>query len=204
VGKLIAIVGNNASGKTTLAQALCARGGFRPYLEQHVERPFQSLFAAELERYALPNQIDYLLYRAEQEWEIRTGDLVGVQDGGLEQDFHLYTHLFHHKGFLGEAEYELCRRFYASLRRALPPPDAIIRLRAPLTVLEGRLQARGRAIDRQIVTPEDLPILEKSLDEWLRGVGETPLFEVDAGASDPSCAGVVERLLDSLAPIVAS
>ncbi len=110
MGKLITIVGSNASGKTTLAQAICQQTGFTPWLESHEDRPYQTLFSKDVRRYAQPNQIDYLLRRAEQERQIRAGKNTGVQDGGLDQDYHLYTRLFHHKGFLDEREFALCQR----------------------------------------------------------------------------------------------
>ena len=89
MGKLITIVGNSGVGKTTLANELCRVISFITGLEQHEERPFQKQFSLDLRRYALANQIDYLLYRAEQEQYIRQSDSVGIQDGGLEDDFYV-------------------------------------------------------------------------------------------------------------------
>ena len=60
---LITIVGASGVGKTALVQALGRTGMFSTAYEQHVERPFQSLFKPD-SRYALANQIDYLLLRA--------------------------------------------------------------------------------------------------------------------------------------------
>ena len=74
MGKLIAVVGNSGVGKTTLVRALCQRGSFVAGLEQHPERPFQHLFSQNNQRWGLANQVDYLLYRAEQEqivWRAR-------------------------------------------------------------------------------------------------------------------------------------
>lgn len=172
MGKLITIVGNNASGKTTLTRTLGEQPGFTAWFESHEDRPFQPLFAKDTQRYALPNQIDYLLRRAEQERAIRMGTETGVQDGGLDQDYYLYTRLFHHKGFLTGAEADLCWRTYSTLRAGLPGPELIVWLSAPLDLLRTRLEARGRTIDlEQIVTPDDLPILESYLEEWLGDAG---------------------------------
>ncbi len=185
MGKLITIVGNNASGKTTLTQSLCREPGFTAHLESHEDRPFQPLFSQDVHRYALPNQIDYLLRRAEQESRIRAESAVGVQDGGLDQDFHLYSRLFHHKGFLDDQEFELCRRTYHALRRGMPAPDLIVWLRAPLDLLRQRLQARARMIDlNRIVTLDDLPLLETYLGEWLGGIEPDRLLTVEVSAKN--------------------
>ena len=197
MGKLITIVGNNGSGKTTLTRALCRTAGFTPWLESHEDRPFQPLFSKDVRRYALPNQIDYLLRRAEQEGEIRAGDVVGVQDGGLDQDYYLYSHIFHHKGFLDEREFTLCQRLYTTLRVRLPAPDLIVWLRAPLDLLRERLQARARMIDlEQIVTLDDLPIMENYLEEWLGEVPLERLLTIDAAEKDEDFTSAVNAILE--------
>ena len=196
MGKLITIVGNNASGKTTLTQTLCREPGFTAYLESHEDRPYQPLFSQDVHRYALPNQIDYLLRRAEQESRIRAESAVGVQDGGLDQDFHLYSRLFHHKGFLDDQEFDLCRRTYHALRRGLPAPNLIVWLRAPLELLRQRLHARARMIDmQQIVTLGDLPLLETYLEDWLGKVGPDSLLTVEVGPEDENFRQTVDRIV---------
>ena len=63
------------------------------------ERPFQALFKQDA-RYALANQLDYLLFRAEQEKELSASHKIGLVDGGLDLDFHGFTRLFHARGLL--------------------------------------------------------------------------------------------------------
>jgi deoxyadenosine/deoxycytidine kinase len=200
MGKLITIVGINGSGKTTLTAALCQQTGLTPWLESHEDRPYQPLFSQDVRRYCLPNQMDYMLRRAEQEREVRSGEVTGVQDGGLDQDYFLYTRLFHHKGFLDEREFALCQRIYQALRAGLPAPDLIVWLRAPLDLLRERILARGREIDlEQIVTPDDLPLLDAYLEEWLGKIEPARLLVLDAGAQEdllsPLLAGLSERNL---------
>ncbi len=56
MNKLITIIGPSGVGKTTLAQALCAKHEFAIAYEQHSERPFQALFKQD-PKYALANQL---------------------------------------------------------------------------------------------------------------------------------------------------
>jgi deoxyadenosine/deoxycytidine kinase len=197
MGALVAVIGNSGVGKTTLAHRLCEVGGCRAYLETHVERPFQALFQDDLARYALPNQLDYLLYRAEQESELRHSDEVGVVDGGLELDFHLFTKLFHQRGTLGNAGYALCERFYTFTRQHLPPPDLLVVLHAPLDELLRRKQVRARELD--IVTAaDDLAQMEDLLAAYLESLPAERLIEVDAMQEDASYDGVVGKLVDRI------
>jgi len=185
MGKLIVIAGNSGVGKTTLCRALCAARPFAVGLEQHVERPYQALMATDPVRYAVANQVDYLLLRAEQERELRADPRPGLVDGGLDLDFHGFTRLFHQRGYLDDAGYALCARLYRSLRDLLGPPDLILHLTAPLDVVEARYAARGRALE--IAQRDDLALMDSFVTEWIAGVSDAPVVRVDA-ADDNYCS----------------
>lgn len=194
MGKLIAVIGNGGCGKTTLTRVICRQPGFTPYLEQHAERPFQAAFQKDLKALSFQNQVDYLLYRAEQERTIRSLDETGVQDGGLDQDFHIFTHLFLQNNYLTIGEFDLCDRLYGMLRSLLPPPDGMIRLNVPLDVLIARRNARSREID--IAGNADLPKIEALLEDWLGAARPIcPILEIDASADDPAFSKSIGRVL---------
>lgn len=195
-GRLIAVVGNAGVGKTTLARELGRRLSLTSGFEQHAERPFQALFARQLERYALANQVDYLLLRAEQELPIRLGGSLGVVDGGLDLDFHVFTRHFFRKGYLAESEYLLCQRLYAFIRTFLPPPDLILRMIAPLEIVSARYARRRRELE--IARPEDLPALEALLEDWLSRESAAPVLAVEAGRDDPTYAQEIAALMPRL------
>jgi deoxyadenosine/deoxycytidine kinase len=197
MAKLVGVVGNTGVGKTTLTLALARAGGFAVGLEQHAERPFQALFAAEGARWGLANQIDYLLFRAEQERELRAAADVAILDGGLDLDFYVFSKCFAARGYMSAAEHYLCERFYTLLRLLLPPPDLILHLTAPLDVIARRHAQRGRGLE--IAGLADLEMLQSLLDDWLTDAPVSPILTVDASNDDFCDAVHVNTLLAAIA-----
>lgn len=175
MNKLIVIVGASGVGKTTLARALCVKYDFSISYEQHEERPFQKLFKQD-PKYALANQLDYLLYRAEQERELRNSSKPSLMDGGLDLDFHGFTQLFHARGWLTDEDFNLCKRFYQHTRSLLPPPDLIIALTASEKTISERLAARNRI---NIASSEDTKLFNSFVEKWLASIPASQLLRLD-------------------------
>lgn len=192
--KLITIVGVSGVGKTSLVHALSKSADFVTAYEQHAERPFQALLKADA-RYALANQIDYFLLRAEQERELRSSPLIGLMDGGLDLDFYGFTRLFLRRGLLTEPEYDLCRRVYALIRESLPAPELIVRLCADDATVAERLSRRKRI---NIANADDTAAFNSFLDEWLDSVSPDRLLELEVSAEtleyEESRKKILERL----------
>ncbi len=198
---LITVVGNSGIGKTTLVTALAASGIFALGLEQHEARPFQTHFAASLgetsPRFALANQVDYLLLRAEQERALRGESQPGLMDGGLDLDYFLFTRRFHQLAYLDDAEFALCTRLHAFLRASLGPPDLILHLTAPLDVVRRRRTQRGRPVE--IAKLDDLAPMQSLLDEWMTTLHTCPILTVDVSRDDFTSPDSIKRLLEQIA-----
>lgn len=190
MGKLITVVGPSGVGKTALVRTLAKQGAFATALEQHEQRPFQALFKQDA-RYGLANQVDYFLLRAEQERILRASARIGLIDGGLDLDYHGFARLFQSRGLLSDAEFDLCRRLYETLRGLMPFPELIVRLRADQGTVAGRLSARERI---NIASAEDFTLFESFLDQWLTTLDPIRILEVDASEDDP----LYKRLIPEL------
>jgi deoxyadenosine/deoxycytidine kinase len=175
MAKLISFVGASGVGKTSLVRTLNARNEFALGLESHAERPFQVLFKND-PRHALANQIDFLLYRAEQERLLRADPRPALVDGGLDLDFHGFTRLFHARDWLTNPEFDLIRRLYTHTRELLPPPDLIIHLTASDEAVRSRLASRDRI---NIASAADASLLAKFLAEWLDTVPPERILRLD-------------------------
>lgn len=194
MNKLIVVVGASGVGKTTLTRALCARYPFATAFEQHAERPFQALFKQD-RKYALANQLDYLLHRAEQERDLRAGGQPALMDGGLDLDFHGFTRLFHARGWLTDPEFDLCRRFYALIRSLLPPPELVIALRADSRTIRKRLASRNRI---NIASGEDAETMERFVNEWLDSIPASNVLRLDVSNEDMGYSKSIPIVLGAL------
>jgi deoxyadenosine/deoxycytidine kinase len=194
MSKLIAVVGASGIGKTTLVRALAKAYPFETAYESHADRPFQTLFQQDA-RYALANQIDYFLLCAEQEKQLRASPQIGLMDGGLDLDFHGFTRLFHQRSLLTDAEFELSRRVYNSLREALPPPEMFIRLCADEDTVAHRLSTRDRI---NIARAEDTPLFNSFLDEWLASILPDQVLEIDVSQETLDYARSMEMIMKYL------
>lgn len=194
MNKLIAVVGASGVGKTTLVNALAKTGMFATAFEQHTERPFQALFKKH-KRFALANQVDYLLLRAEQEKQLRAAKKIGLMDGGLDLDFHGFTRLFHRCGLLTDPEFDLCLRLYSLIRELLPPPDLVVALSAPQGIITQRLTSRRRI---NIASAKDAEMLDRFIREWLESVSPERILRVDTAGENEKYKGATRRILERI------
>lgn len=191
MGKFFVVVGTTGVGKTTLTSLLCQATGFSAGLEQHEERPYQKIFLTE-RKYAIHNQMDYLLFRIEQEIAIRGSGTHGILDGGLEMDFFGFTRLFHAHGWLSDADHELCRKIYHLARTYLPPPDGIIYISASPQVTRKRLEMRQRI---NIADADDSAVLDEYIVDWLSAIDNRNIMKVDSTNLEPSYKQVLPELV---------
>ena len=147
-------------------------------------------------RYALANQMDYFLLRAEQERTLRASSQIGLLDGGLDLDFHGFTRLFLSRNLLSQNEFDLCRRLYTFIRETLPMPELIVSLKADEETVADRMSRRTRV---NIAEIEDTALFNSYINEWLASIPSHQIIELDVTKEPIEYPHSVDVILKKLA-----
>jgi deoxyadenosine/deoxycytidine kinase len=204
MGKIISVVGNLGAGKTTLTKLICDNGLYIPYRERPEERPFHLEYGKDQHRWALSNQIDFFLFRCEQEVNARQSNKIAVFDGGFDQDFHVFTRHIFNKGYLNQDEFNVCKRFYHLAREFLPPPDLFIRIIVDIPTILQRRSLRGRKTDNHLFGLQELTGFELLIDKWFEYEISSPVIKFSFEQDLHSYTNEIDKLLIQITKVVAS
>jgi len=193
--RFMAVEGPIGVGKTSLTRKLCESLSAQPVLEQAAENPFLERFYLNPRAGAFPAQLYFLFQRTQQLAALQQQDMfasVRIADYLLEKD-RLFARIT-----LDEAEYGLYEQVHAKLGVAVPQPDLVIYLQAPVDVLLERIARRGVRYEQRI----DRRYLERLNEAYARFFHEyeaAPLLIVNAASIDPiSNSSDYEELLAAI------
>lgn len=201
--RLVLVAGNIASGKTSLAERLGARLGWRTAFESVNDNPYLADFYADMHLWSFHLQIFFLGHRAQQHLELARAPESAIADRSIYEDAHIFARALYHLGNLSERDYRAYRQVFDMVTSGLPRPDLLLYLQAPVKVLVERINQRGRAIERGI-SHEYLSLLESFYGEWMQTFDLCPVLTIRTDDLDfvhqaPHFDIVVDRILDRLA-----
>lgn len=201
--RLIIVAGNIGVGKTSLAERLGARLGWRTAFESVADNPYLSDFYGDMRTWSFHLQVFFLGHRAHQYLEMAADPQSVVLDRSIYEDAYIFARALHHLGNLTERDYLSYRRVFDLIVSRLPAPDLLIYLRAPVPVLMKRILSRGRAMESGI-SADYLSLLESFYDEWMSAYDVCPVLTIRSDDLDfvhkPKHLDiVVQRIQDRLA-----
>jgi deoxyadenosine/deoxycytidine kinase len=201
--RLIIVAGNIGVGKTSLAERLGARLGWRTAFESVADNPYLSDFYGDMRTWSFHLQVFFLGHRAHQYLEMAADPQSVVLDRSIYEDAYIFARALHHLGNLTERDYLSYRRVFDLIVSRLPAPDLLIYLRAPVPVLMKRIHSRGRAMESGI-SADYLSLLESFYDEWMSAYDVCPVLTIRSDDLDfvhkPKHLDiVVQRIQDRMA-----
>ena len=164
--RLIVVAGNIGAGKTSLAERIGSRLGWRSAFESVSDNPYLPDFYADMKSWSFHLQVFFLGHRASQYLELATDPQSAIMDRSIYEDAYIFARALYALNNLTERDYLAYRRVFGLVVDNLPAPDLLIYLRAPVSVLMNRINSRGRSIEAGI-TAEYLTLLESYYDDWM-------------------------------------
>ncbi len=149
--KFITMAGNIGSGKTTAAKILSQHFGWELFDEPVIDNPFLREYYADMRRWSLTLQMEFLIRRVEHHELIETVPKSCVQDRSLYEDPEIFAKYLHGLGNLSDNELKLYFEYFDRLNRKLIRPDLIIYLHVDnIQTLLDRIRQRGRKEEQGI------------------------------------------------------
>ena len=203
VKRLVLVAGNIGTGKTSLTERLGARLGWRTSFESVADNPYLADFYGNMRQWSFHLQVFFLGHRAQQHLALANCPESAIADRSIYEDAYIFARALHHLGNLSERDYESYRRVFDQVVAALPRPDLLLYLQAPVSVLMRRIGRRGRAIETGI-TADHLALLETFYEEWLQTFDLCPVLalrsdDLDFVHKPKHLDIVVQRIQDKLA-----
>ncbi len=201
--RLIIVAGNIGVGKTSLAERLSERLSWRCAFESVTDNPYLADFYADMRAWAFHLQIFFLGHRAQQYLKMANDPQSVIFDRTIYEDEVIFARALYHMGNVTERDYLSYRRVFGLICAQLPPPDLLIYLKAPVSVLMERIRSRARSIETGI-TEDYLSLLESFYEDWLKVFDVCPVLTIRSDDLDfvhqPQHLDiVVQRIQDRLA-----
>jgi deoxyadenosine/deoxycytidine kinase len=181
--RFILVAGNIGAGKTSLTERLAARLGWHAAFESVADNPYLPDFYADMRKWSFHLQVFFLGHRAAQHKALAQDSRSAIIDRSIYEDAFIFARALSEIGNMNERDYASYRQLFDLVVAQLPPPDLLIYLRAPVSVLMERIGQRGRAIESGI-TADYLALLDRYYEEWLRDFAICPVLMIQSDNLD--------------------
>ena len=190
--KFIAVAGNIGAGKSTLVDFLCHTYQWRPFTEPNLLNPYLDDFYGDMGAWAFHSQISFLAHKFRIHMELMQERETVVQDRTIYEDAEIFARYMHQAGHMSERDYGTYSDLYAAMKRALAPPDLLIRLECSVRALRRRIQKRGRP-EEQDIPLKYLKSLQGLYEDWFDHYDLSPVLVINTERLD-YIGDLVDRL----------
>lgn len=147
----ITMAGNIGCGKTTAAKIVSQKFGYELFDEPVIDNRFLRSYYADMKRWSLTLQMEFLIRRVEHHELIETVPKSCVQDRSLYEDPEIFAKYLHGLGNMTDNELNLYFEYFERLNKKLIRPDLIVFLQVDdVQILLDRIRKRGRKEEQGI------------------------------------------------------
>ncbi|HSB90510.1 MAG TPA: deoxynucleoside kinase [Anaerolineales bacterium] len=201
--RMVLVAGNIGSGKTSLTERLGQRLGWKTAYESVEDNPYLGDFYADMRAWAFHLQIFFLGHRARMHLALARDPRSAIVDRSIYEDAEIFARASLELGNVTRRDYDSYRTVYQLVIDALPAPDLLLFLKAPVSVLMRRIRERARDIEKGI-TPEYLSLLDRYYEDWLGRFDLCPVLtlrtdDLDFVHKPRHLEIVIERMYEKLA-----
>jgi deoxyadenosine/deoxycytidine kinase len=201
--RFVLVAGNIGVGKTSLTERLGERLGWQTAYESVVDNPYLADFYQDMRSWAFHLQVFFLGHRAQQHLALAALPQSAIVDRSIYEDAEIFSRAGLFLGTFNERDYASYRRVYDLVVGALPAPDLLIHLRAPVPVILKRIRSRGREMESGI-TADYLNLLDRYYQEWMAGFDLCPVLTIRTDDLDfVHKPGHLEIVIDRMNEILA-
>ncbi|MCC6746494.1 MAG: deoxynucleoside kinase [Deltaproteobacteria bacterium] len=192
--KYLAVAGNMGTGKSSLVKFLCSHYKLQPFYEPNEQNPYLKDFYEDMPRWAFHSQVCFLAgkLRIHQELERARDRTAVVLDRTIYEDAEIFAYNLFKTRKMSRRDYGVYTDLYASIVRALRPPDLMIYLRTDLRTISQRIKLRGRP-EEQSVPLAYVRRLNQLYEEWFSRYDKSPVLILQTDKLD-YVTDLVDRL----------
>jgi len=191
----LVVAGNIGVGKSTLVEGLARRLGWQAAFEPHAENPYLADFYQSMPTWSFHSQTFFLSKRLEQHFRIGLRETSVIQDRSLYEDAEIFARNLFEQGHMSARDWRTYHDLYTTMSMAIPAPDLVIYLRAPVSTLLDRIAERNRGYE-QSIPPDYLERLNDLYNRWANGFQLCPLANIDACALDWRKADDLDQVVE--------
>jgi deoxyadenosine/deoxycytidine kinase len=201
MAQIVAVSGNLASGKSTLAQALARHNGWCLFPRSGYDVSYIHDLFQEPRRWAFEAQMSFLEHKTRAVRDALQAPGTAVLDRSIEEDVNVFARYFHRRGWMSDRSYGLYQRYADLVVRPLRQPALVLYCSVPARVSTARLRGRPRSY-QELYPADHIEQLHQLYETWWAALRGPMKLRIDTVDTDVRCPATAKDLAARIGAMV--